>query len=259
MQMKKEVPLIVANWKMNPPTVADAKRLLEATKRAMGSSRSYDVIIAPPAIFLRELAKGYKGKRIQFAAQNMHWEPSGSFTGELSGRQVKDAGASYVLVGHAERRGMGETNDDVRKKMAMAAANNLKPILCIGESERRPDGEYWRVIGEQLVTALRDVPKNKLKDIVIAYEPVWAIGAPSPMQPEEMHGTTIYVRKVLGREHGRPGMQLPILYGGAIDETSAGAMLTDGYVEGLLVGRASVDGRQFARLLEAVRSSQARR
>jgi triosephosphate isomerase len=250
--------LIVANWKMHPPTLADAKRLFEITKRAVSAARSYQVVVAPPAVFLRDIAKGYRGKRILCAAQNMHWEESGPYTGEISPGQVKDAGASYVLVGHTERRVRGETNEDTARKMAAAAAHKLMPILCIGEAQRNPDGEYWNVLSRQLLIGMCEMPKASLKDVIIAYEPVWAVGAPNPMEPEDMHGTAIFIRKTLVQAYGRPGLEIPILYGGAIDEASAAPMLLEGDVEGLLVGRVSTDGRRFARLLEAVRASSAR-
>jgi len=248
--------LLIANWKMNPQTAADAKRLLEITKRSLGNARSYKVVLAPPSVFMRELTKTYRGKKISFAAQNIHWDIAGSHTGEVSAVQVRDAGASYTLVGHAERRAAGESIEDVRRKMALASSAGLIPVLCIGEKERKPDGEYLRIIAEQLITGVEDVPRGKLKEVIVAYEPVWAIGGKEAMKPEDMHGMAIYIRKVLGRVHGRVGLQIPILYGGSIDDKSAPAMLSEGDVDGLLVGRASLDGRSFSLLLEALRRAR---
>src|SRR3989344_1848315 len=135
--------LVVANWKMNPPTFREAKLLFEATKKVR-------VVVAPPAIFLRELAGAYRGKKVAFAAQSAHFEAGGAHTGELSMKQARDAKASYVLVGHAERRASGETNDDTRKKITAAFAHSLTPIFCIGEHVRASDGSHFSYIREQL-------------------------------------------------------------------------------------------------------------
>ena len=128
--------LVVANWKMNPPTFREAKKLFEATRKAAEKARKSNVVIAPPAVFLRELSKRYRGSRVAFAVQNAHWEAGGAHTGEISLRQAHDARAHYAIIGHAERRAEGETDDDVRKKVASALALKMTPILCVGQKER---------------------------------------------------------------------------------------------------------------------------
>ncbi len=128
--------LIVANWKMNPSSLREAKKLFEATKKAADKAKNITVIVAPPAIFLRELCARYKRRRIAFAIQHAHYELAGARTGEISLGQAKDAGASYVIVGHAERRAMGESNDDTREKIAAALLMGMKPIFCVGETKR---------------------------------------------------------------------------------------------------------------------------
>ena len=244
--------LVVANWKMNPATAREAKKLFEATKKAIDSSSHVSFVVAPPALFFRELRSGYKGKRISFAAQNARAEDGGAFTGELSLGQYKDAGASYVIVGHAERRAMGETNDDTRKKVAGALSQKIIPILCVGETVRSANGEYFNVVKEQLRTGLADVAPGKLSSIIIAYEPVWTIGGSHAMGPRDMHEMAIFIRKTVVELKGEAGMNIKILYGGSIDDTSAGAMLRDGDVHGLLVGRASEDADRLTALLESI-------
>lgn len=242
--------LVVANWKMNPASIREAKKLLEATKTATAAAKGVSVIVCPPAIFLRELAG--RGTKVMYGAQNVHFEPRGSYTGEISALQVKEAKATYVIIGHAERRALGETNDDVRKKLDMALASGLLPILCVGEKSRGVGAEHFDFVREQLREAFSDESAKRLSKIVIAYEPVWAIGAPKTMEPRQMHEMSIFIRKTLVERCGAAGHDVKILYGGAVDAGNAGMMLREGDVAGLLVGRASVDAAGFGALLKAV-------
>lgn len=244
--------LIVANWKMNPQSLKEAKKLLEVTKKAIAGTRTVSVIIAPPSLYLQPLIASTKSKQINFAAQNTHFEKEGAHTGEISLGQVKDVKAQYVLVGHAERRAQGETNEDVRKKVAGALAHSLTPILCIGEKERNSAGDHFVVIREQLHVGLKDVLTQKLSKLLIAYEPVWAIGASRAMSPNDMHEMSIFIRKSLVERFGEQGHTVPILYGGAVDATTAAPMLRDGDVKGLLVGRASTQLTGLVELIRAV-------
>jgi len=244
--------IIVANWKMNPPNFVSAKRLFGATKNAAARARGVAVVVAPPAIFLRELRANYRSKKIAFAVQNAYVEEKGAFTGEISLVQAHDAGASYVIVGHAERRAMGETSDDTRYKVATALSLKMTPILCVGEKERGRDGGYFDVIKEQLRIGLADVPENKIAKVIIAYEPVWAIGASEAMSPQEMHTMAVFIRKTIVEMRGKGGMSLKILYGGAIDESNAVAMLKEGDVDGLLIGRASAEAKKSTALIQTI-------
>ncbi len=245
--------LVVANWKMNPISWKEAKKLFEETKRMSGLLK-VSVIVAAPPIFLRDIGGLRRGK-IGLAAQNVHFEQSGSFTGEVSALQAKDAKANYALVGHAERRAMGETDDDVRKKVAALLALEMTPIICIGEHVRDDEGSHFTFVREQLLTALRDVPQQKIAKVIIAYEPVWAIGAAEPMRPHDMHEMSIYIRKALVEKYGEVGHKLMILYGGAVDGTNVGTMLEHGGVKGFLVGRASVDAKRLAELLRVMKDA----
>jgi triosephosphate isomerase len=244
--------IVVANWKMNPQTMREAKRLFEATRRAAESAKNVSIIVAPPSIFLRELSTNYKGKKLSFAAQNAHFQKDGAYTGEISMIQVKDSKASGVIIGHAERRGMGETNEETRAKVNAALAAKLAPIFCIGEHKRSGSGEHFLFVKEQLRAGLQDVVPGNLGKIVIAYEPVWAIGATEAMSPRQMHEMAIFIRKSLVGSHGEKGMKAKILYGGSIDETNAREMLVEGDVQGLLVGRASTDAERFTTLIRSL-------
>lgn len=242
--------LIVANWKMNPATLRDAKKLLEATKKAATGAKGVSVVVAPPAIFLASLSSG-RGK-IAFAAQNMHFETAGSHTGEISASQIKDAKATYVLIGHAERRSMGETDDDVRKKVGAALAQGLTAIVCVGEKSRDADASHFAVVRDQLRTGLPQDIEKRLSKLVVVYEPLWTIGQTKSMQPREMHEMSIFIRKTLVEKFGGAGHDVKVLYGGSVDASNAGEMMREGDVRGLLVGRASIDGAAFAELLKAV-------
>ncbi len=246
--------LVIANWKMNPATAKEAKKLFEETKRMAGFSKGVTVIVAPPSIFLREVSALSRGGKVSLAAQNLHAEASGSFTGEISIPQARDAKVTHALVGHAERRAMGETNEEVGKKIAALLAAKLTPILCIGEKERGPNGEHFLFVKEQLRTALQQVSPAQIGKIIIAYEPVWAIGAAHPMQPRDMHEMSIFIRKMLVEKYGSLAMNLTVLYGGSIDAKSAPAMMQGGDVKGLLVGRVSVDAKAFTELLRTISS-----
>ena len=244
--------IVVANWKMNPQTFAQAKKLFEATRKASEAAKSVSVIVAPPSIFLRELARNYKGRKISFAAQNAHSQKDGAYTGEVSMPEVKDAKASAVIIGHAERRAMGETNEETRAKVNAALAQRLQPIFCIGEHKRSGSGEHFLFVKEQLRAGLSDVAPANLGKIVIAYEPVWAIGATEAMSSRQMHEMAIFIRKSLVGSHGEKGIKAKILYGGSIDETNARDMLDNGDVAGFILGRASTDAEKFTALIKSL-------
>jgi triosephosphate isomerase len=244
--------IVVANWKMNPATARDAKKLFEATRKAAEKAPHASVVVAPPALYLRELRAGYKGKRVAFAAQHAHAEQAGAFTGELSLAQYKDAGAQYVVVGHAERRAMGETDEETGKKVAAALSLKLTPILCVGETQRTGGAEYFDAVRRQLRAGLAAVAPAQATKVIIAYEPVWAIGKESAMSPRDMHEMAIFIRKTLVDMCGEGAMQVRILYGGSVDEATAPAMLSHGDVHGLLVGRVSENATRIAALLEAI-------
>ena len=245
--------LLIANWKMNPPTFKEAKKLLEATKKAADIAKNVTIVVAPPSIYVRELRATYRGKKLSFAVQSAHFEKAGSFTGEISMVQVKDAGATHVIIGHAERRAMGETNDDARKEVVAALALSLTPILCVGELARTADGAHFSYIKDQLKAGFADVLAPKIPRVIVAYEPVWAIGAETAMNPRDMHETAIFIRKTIVELYGEKGMAVKILYGGSIDDTNAPTMLKDGDVAGLLVGRASADPERLTALVRAIK------
>lgn len=252
MNLMSAKTIIVANWKMNPNTFQEAGALFEATKKAAEKAPNVSVIIAPPAIYLRDLAVRYKGKRISFAVQNAHYEEEGAFTGEISFAQAHDARATYALVGHSERRAAGETNYETGKKVAAALSNKLIPILCVGESQRAKNGEHFSVVKEQLRAGLQDVPPAKITRVIIGYEPVWAIGGETTMSPRDMHEMAIFIRKTIVEIYGDVGHSVKILYGASVGEKNALAMLSEAPVRGFIVGHVSVDAERFTALIKSL-------
>ena len=245
--------LVVANWKMYPQTLRAAKELVSATKRSLGKLTGVKVVIVPPSVFLKEVGKGARSTKVAYGAQNAHFERVGAFTGEVSMGQVRDAGATYVLIGHSERRAMGESNEDTNKKLLAALEAGLKPILCVGEWERDEDGEYLEGFSAQVRDGLAGVPKNKLKNVLIAYEPVWAIGGEQAPEPHVVHEMVLYIRKILMEPFGKAALTIPVLYGGSVNEDTARLMLDEGEVQGLLVGHVSVDAKRFSTLLKSLK------
>ncbi len=232
----------------------EAKTLFETTKKTAEKCSKVHLIIAPPAIYLHELASGYRGTKISFSAQNAHFEASGAYTGETSIAQAREAGSDYVLVGHSERRAMGETNDDTRKKVSAALAQKITPILCVGETNRTSSGEHFSIVAEQLRTALADVAPAKISKVFIAYEPVWAIGGETTMSPRDMHSMAIFIRKTIVGIYGDIGHSMKILYGAAVGEKNALAMLREGDVRGFLVGHVSIEAERFSALLKVLQN-----
>ena len=245
-------PLVVANWKMNPATSREAKKLFEATKKAAAKARMITLVVAPPALYLRELAKGRAGGRVSFCVQSAEASAGGAYTGEISMRQAKDAGASYALVGHSEVRARGMSNTDAGREIAAALAANMRPILCIGEAKRSPSGAHFAFVAEQLKAGFEQVPASKLSELIVAYEPVWAIGGEETMSPREMHEMAIFIRKTIVETHGPKGISVRVIYGGSVNEDNSDEMLRDGDVSGLLIGHVSVDIARFTALLNTL-------
>lgn len=244
--------IVVANWKMNPTTMREAKKLFDATRKAAESAKNVSLIVAPPAIFLRELSARYKGRRIVFAVQNANAEVGGAYTGDTSLLQAKDAGAQYVIVGHSERRAKGETNEGAGKVVVAALVSGVTPILCVGERERTQSGEHFNFVKEQLRAGFADVEPSKVTKVFVAYEPVWAIGGEKTMSPHDMHEMAIFIRKTIVGLKGEVGMNIKILYGGSANEANTLPMLQASGVQGLLVGHVSIDASRFAALINSI-------
>lgn len=241
--------MIVGNWKMNPETLDEAKDLFLALSKKAAKAKNAVSMIAPSAPFIAPLAG--KKSSIVIGSQDVARESKGAFTGSVSAKSVKSAGAKFAIIGHSERRAEGDTDETVAKKVGQAIDAGLKVILCVGEKERDDQAKYLRTIRDQILTVFSSIKdQKKLSSVTIAYEPVWKIGAETAMIPSEVHEMSIYIKKVVGEALGNKiGLKMAVLYGGSVNHENAHGILKDGSIEGLLIGRQSLDAESFGTIL----------
>lgn len=251
--MQKKKQLIIGNWKMNPWKGEDARKIFDAVKKEAGKLTHIETVMCPPFVFLSDLSKRVSGHRCVLGAQDVFSEMEGAYTGEVSPLMLSSVGVKYVIIGHSERRALGETDEAVNKKVLATLKMGLAAVLCVGEQKRDETGEYFSFIKNQIEMALVKVPKRLLANVVIAYEPVWAIGknATGVILPADLLEMNIFIRKTVSDLFGRASAQAtPLLYGGSVDEKNAGVFLKEGEADGLLVGRASLDAAKFITILK---------
>jgi triosephosphate isomerase (TIM) len=247
--MKK---IIIANWKMNPQTLKEANKLFSGVNKIASRLRNVQTVICPPYVYLSEFNRLSSGHRVALGAQDVFWEENGPHTGELSSQMLKSVGAKYVIIGHSERRAIGESNADVNKKVITALKAGLNVILCIGESKRDSQAFYLKFLREEIESALSSVPKNHLKNLIIAYEPIWAIGktADNALSSHQMHEMYIFIRKILAEIYTKNiAFNAPIIYGGSAEPDNVKELLDNGEIDGFLVGHASLEAGQFNEIL----------
>lgn len=252
--MKKR-NIVLANWKMNPETLGKAKEVFNSIRLSAKTLKNTDVIVCPPFPFVFPLSKLKTPKNLFLGTQNVFYEIKGAFTGEVSAGMIKDLGIKFSVIGHSERRAMGETNEIVRKKMAAAFDAGLTPILCIGEKERNKEGSHLAFIKSQIKECLSGLQKKHLVGVSIAYEPIWAIGKSykEAMSPTDIHETVLFIKKVITELFGKDiadGSR--ILYGGSVEPENAGDIMQYGNIDGFLVGHASLVPERFSTILKAV-------
>ena len=247
--MSTRRPFIAGNWKMYK-TTSEAVALVQALKDGLRSE--HEVLVAPPFTALAAVAPLLRGTPIALGAQDMHWEAEGAFTGAVSGPMLKDAGCSHVLVGHSERRQLfGETDETVARKTAAALAHGLTPIACVGETlAERESARTMEVVERQVERALRALTPDQAAGIVVAYEPVWAIGTGRVATPEQAQEVHAFIRRLVARSHGDPvAARLRILYGGSVKPDNAAALMAQPDLDGALVGGASLDAASFLKIV----------
>lgn len=249
--MKKVKKLIVGNWKMNPVEVEDARDIVKAVKRAGSKLKKSQLVVCPPFIYIPLFSK--KSSNFFLGSQNANHENLGSFTGEVSYSMLYQFGVRFVIVGHSERRKMGETDVLVNRKVkSVVNDGGMTAIVCVGESTRDHNGDYLELIKRQIHIALTDVPKKLLSQVVIAYEPIWAIGATQAMSPRDLHEMSIYIKKVLNDMFGIASDDTRIIYGGAVDTMNAENLINEGNVSGFLIGRQSLVPKDFVEIMKLV-------
>jgi len=243
-------PYIAANWKMNK-TVAEAAEFIDALLPRIAATQ-HDVVVCPPFTALHEVVERRRGTAVRVAAQNMHEAESGAFTGEISAPMLVELDVEAVVLGHSERRQFfGETDEALAKKVPAALAADLEPILCVGESEEARDGgQTETVLERQLQADLAEVSDEDVAKVVIAYEPIWAIGTGKVATPEQAQEACAFIRDVL-RARGAAADDVRILYGGSVKPGNAAELLALPDVDGALVGGAALDAEDFAAIVEA--------
>lgn len=249
----KQKKLIIGNWKMHPSSVKEAKAKFTAIKKVASKLSNVQTVICPPYVYVSELKKLVTGHRVVVGSQNAYFENEGAFTGEVSLAMLASVGVTYVIIGHSERRAMGESDELINKKVLAGMKAGITVVLCVGEKDRDADGVYLKFIAEQIKEALHGVQKKELKKIVIAYEPIWAIGknATHPASTDDALEVSILIRKTLSDMYGKDGSVVTVLYGGSVDAKNSWEFLLKSQVDGLLVGRASLDQKVFGEILKS--------
>src|SRR3982750_4495580 len=249
--MRKKI--IAANWKMHM-TQAESAEFVHSLLLDIGDIRELDVVIIPPFTAIAKVTESLgKAQNIKVGAQNMHWERSGAFTGEISAAMLRDLFVRYVVLGHSERRALfGETDEIVNRKVRAAHEAMLRPILCVGESlEQRDAGEVESVLTKQLRGSLAGLGAKELQETVIAYEPVWAIGTGKTATAEQAQEAHAFVRHVLGEiSDESTADKIRIQYGGSVKPDNARTLMSQPDIDGALVGGASLDPRSFAQIVQ---------
>jgi len=244
-------PLIAGNWKMFK-TVHDTVAYIRELRDALKALPGVDVVVAPPFTALYAACDAARGTEIAISAQNLHWEREGAFTGEVSAAMIREAGAEYVIVGHSERRTLfGETNLNVNKKLTAALGVQLVPIVCVGETlSQRDEGQTMQVLDQQLKEGLDGLTGAQLEEMVLAYEPVWAIGTGRNATPDQAQETQEYIRGRLRQWFGADTAErCRILYGGSVKPDNIASLIAQPDVDGALVGGASLDVRAFTEIV----------
>ena len=254
--MKK---LIAANWKMNK-TAEESVVFIKQFTKLIKNAKDIEIVICPPFTSLQAVSKELKGSIIKLGSQNMHFEDAGAYTGEISPLMLKEIGCEYAIIGHSERREIFNEDDFlINKKVAAALSHSLKPILCIGENlEQRKNGKTNAVLENQLKNCLKNINKNQIVKVNIAYEPVWAISKGNPnhkaataQDAEQGHR---FIRSVIAKMHDKEtAKNTRIIYGGSIKPDNAKELLAMQNINGGLVGNASLDAKSFAEIVRAVR------
>jgi triosephosphate isomerase len=245
-------PLIVGNWKMNK-TPKEAKAFASEIKERLHDVNDREVVICPPFVALPLVWEVIRESNIKLGAQNMHYELSGAYTGEISPLFLKEVGCQYVIIGHSERREYFKEDDSLlNKKLASALKLDLQPIFCVGEKrEERERGETFKVIEKQVRKGLEGI--EKITGLIIAYEPVWAIGTGKNATPAEASEVHKFIRELVNKIYSQNVQELKIIYGGSVTPENIDALMAEKEIDGVLVGGASLKGESFERIVRFIR------
>jgi len=243
--------LIVANWKMNPQKLAKSKKLFNSIKRGVRNIKNVEVVICPPFVFLPIFKS--RMYNLKIGAQDCFWEEKGAFTGEISPQMLKNLGCQYVIVGHSERRRyLRETDEMINKKIKVALSSKLKPVFCVGETKKEKNqGQGLRVLNSQISRGLKKITEKEAKNIIIAYEPVWAIGTGKPCDTNTVLTQSLIIRGVIKKMFSPDvSKRIPILYGGSVASENAVDFIKEAKTDGLLIGGASLNLKEFIKIIK---------
>lgn len=246
--------LIAGNWKMNK-TISEAQSFVNEYKTKINVHSNTELLLCVPFTCLHVVSEACKGSNIFVGAQDLFFEESGAFTGAISPKMLLDAGASFVLIGHSERRMIfAETNEDINKKLKIAIKHGLKPVLCVGETlEERESGELFSVLETQLKSAFADISNTDVRQVVVAYEPIWAIGTGKTASSKDADDAHIKVREILTKIYDKDFSDtVRILYGGSVNVNTYAETLSMPNINGVLVGGSSLDPENFAKISDYV-------
>lgn len=250
--------LIVANWKMNPQTVAQARGLFKSIKKDAMKLKRVETVVCPPHVFLQEISLrrfNLRKRGPRLGAQDVFYEPKGAYMGEVSVEMMKNLSVTYVIIGHSARRALGETDEIVNKKIKTVLAAGLKVILCVGETQRDEGGQYLESVKNQLAKDLDGVSKKQLSNLIVAYEPIWAISSnknATPDTPDSFLQMAVYIRRIFSDLYGIDfARRLHVIYGGSVNSKNAADFLKKGMADGLLVGAKSLDTKELGEILNA--------
>lgn len=249
--MAKNMTYIIGNWKMNL-TVHEASVFIHSLDMMVHGHNDVEIVLAPGFLALQPLSMQVDHRRYKLAAQNLYWRDEGAYTGEVSASQLRGL-VKYAIIGHSERRNVfDERGRDIGRKVQAAIRNDIRPILCVGESAlERTDGETKDVLHDQLIGGLSNLTSDDMKDVLIAYEPVWAIGNGKSALPNDVKNAVEVIRDQITHLFGaKVAKQVPVLYGGSVSEDNATVYLATKGVNGLLIGGASLDPRKFATIID---------
>ena len=242
-------PIIAGNWKMNN-TIKEGIQLIEDIKKT-DLNKDVEAVVCTPFTSLTDAKKALDGTSIKLGAQNMHWEKNGAYTGEISPEMLREIGVDYCIIGHSERRQyFNETDETVNKKLKSALENGITPIICVGETlEERESGTAENVVKEQIIKGFEGISSKAVKDIVIAYEPIWAIGTGKTASSDDADSMCGFIRETIGQLYGEEKENIRIQYGGSVKPSNIKELMDKTNIDGALVGGASLKAEDFIQLI----------
>ena len=254
--MAKTNKLVIANWKMNPESEVEAKEIASSIRKRSDDIKA-KIVICPPFVFLGAVGKNIIDTTgVYLGAQDVSAVKGNSHTGSVGIDMLKEMNVKYVIIGHSDRRNAGDTDEIIAQKLEVTLKENIKGILCVGEKERNEKGDYFHHIKEQIILDTKKIKRDMLKNLIIAYEPVWAIGKSEreAIEPEKLHEMTIFIKRVLSDIFGNENAQkVPVLYGGSVGTENIKALTENTSIDGVLVGRESLKAKEFLKIADEVK------